>query len=91
VPEALRLHRAELRHFEITQVKQVAVTTVATTFLDLLRSKTLQHHHLVEAMQDARKRGLIAPSDLESPWLSAHDRKLLHSLSDESNSYMTEA
>lgn len=91
IPEALRLHRAELRHFEIAKEKQVAVTTVAKTFLDLLHSKTLQHHHLVEAMQDARRRGLIAPSDMDSPWLTIHDRKLLQSLSDESSSYMTEA
>jgi len=91
VPEALRLHRAELRHFEIAQERKVSVTTVVRTFLDLHYSKTIQHHHLVEAMQDARKRGLIAPTDLESPWLSETDRKLLHSLNDEGISYRTEA
>jgi predicted transcriptional regulator of viral defense system len=91
LPEALRLHYTDLRHFEITKVKQVAVTTVVRTFLDLLHEEVLQRHHLLEAMQDARKRGLIAPSDLESPWLTKHDRHLLQRLNSESCSYSTEA
>jgi len=91
VPESLRLHHAELRHFEITHVKQIAVTTVARTFLDLLESKTIQSHHLLEAMQDASKRGLITPSDFNSPWLSSADVQALLELYRASGSYATEA
>lgn len=91
VPEPLRLHMTELRHFEITQVGKVAVTTVIRTFLDLLHAGSLQRHHLVEAMQDARKRGLVVPSDLESLFWSAEERELLKTLADESRTYVTEA
>lgn len=91
VPKGLRLHQAELRHFEITQVGRVAVTTVVRTLLDLLHANSVQRHHLLEAMQDARKRGLIAPSDLVNPWWTAEDRELLKALADESRSYVTEA
>jgi predicted transcriptional regulator of viral defense system len=90
VPEALRLHRADLRHFEIAFVNSVAVTTVVRTFLDLLLVNSLQRHHLVEAMQDARKRGLIVPSDLLNPCWTTEERKLLTALVDESRSYTTE-
>lgn len=90
VPRTLRLHMAELRHFEITQVGKIAVTTVVRTFLDLLHAGSLQRHHLLEAMQDARKRGLIVPSDFENHWWSADDRDLLKGLADESRSYMPE-
>lgn len=91
VPEALRLHTAELRHFEIKQIGRVAVTTVVRTLLDLLHAKSVPRHHLLEAMQDARKRGLIVPSDLVNPWWTADERELLKALADESCSYVTEA
>lgn len=91
IPEALRLHTAELRHFEITRVGQVAVTTVVRTFLDLLYANSVQRHHLLEAMQEARKRGLIVPSDLTNPCWTAEERELLKALEEESRSYVTEA
>lgn len=91
VPEALRLHKGDLRHYEITQIGHVAVTTVARTLLDLLHAKSVQRHHLVEAMQDARKRGLIVPSDLVNSCWTEGDRKLLKGLDEESRTYATEA
>lgn len=91
IPEALRLHTAELRHFEITRVGQVAVTTVVRTFLDLLYANSVQRHHLLEAVQEARKRGLIVPSDLTNPCWTAEERELLKALEEESRSYVTEA
>lgn len=90
VPRALSLHKAELRHFEVTQIEKVAVTTVVRTFLDLLHGKSTQRHHLLEAMQEARKRGLVVPSDFVNPCWSSEDRKLLKTLADESLSYTTE-
>jgi predicted transcriptional regulator of viral defense system len=90
-PEALRLHRADLRHYEITRVGQIAVTTVVRTLLDLLHANLVQRHHLIEAMQDGRKRGLIVPSDLVNPCWTTEDRELLKALADESRSYVTEA
>lgn len=91
IPEALRLHTAELRHFEITRVGKVPVTTVVRTFLDLLQANSVQRHHLLEAMQEARERGLIVPSDLTNPFWTAEERELLKALAEESRSYVTEA
>ena len=91
VPKTLRLHKSDLRHYEITKIRQIAVTTVTKTLLDLLHANSVQRHHLVEAMQDARKRGLIVPSDLINPCWTPKDRELLKKLADESNSYVTEA
>jgi predicted transcriptional regulator of viral defense system len=91
VPKALRLHKGDLRHFEIARVRQLAVTTPTRTILDLLRSNSIQRHHIVEAMQDARKRGLITASDIKSPFWNDEDHALLQRLSDESRTYETEA
>jgi len=91
VPEALRLHKADLRHYEITRIGRVAVTTAVRTLLDLLHANSVQRHHLLEAMLDARKRGLITPSDLVNPCWTAEDRQLLQKLADQSLSYVTEA
>lgn len=91
VPQALRLHQADLRHFEITQIDRVAVTTVARALLDLLQSKSVPRHHLLEAMQEATKRGLITQSDLVSSWLAADERQLLKQLAEESRTHVTEA
>ncbi len=90
VPKALRLHQGDLRHYEIMKVGQVAVTTVPRTFLDLLKSKTVQRHHLLEAMQEARKRGLIVPSDLSNPVWTAEEREELAQLAADSQSYQPE-
>lgn len=91
VPKALRLHPAQLKDFEVTMVGQVAVTTVIKTFLDLLHARATQRHHLLEAMQEARKRGLIVASDLSKPCWTADDHKLLKALFDASRTYVTEA
>jgi predicted transcriptional regulator of viral defense system len=64
-PKSLRLHRATLEESDKTKIAGFAVTTVAKTLLDLLESNSVQRHHLVEAMSDARKRGLITMKDLK--------------------------
>ncbi|CAN5714847.1 hypothetical protein BH10CYA1_BH10CYA1_64200 [soil metagenome] len=64
-PKPLRLHRAELRDKDKTKIAGVEVTSVVRTLSDLLESNSVQRHHLVEAMSDARKKGLISLSDLE--------------------------
>ena len=91
VPQALRLHTGELRHFEITCTRQVAVTTPVRTILDLLLADNIQRHHLLEAMQDARKRGLIVPSDITNICWTDKERNLLQKLANESCVYLTEA
>lgn len=91
VPKALRLHPGELRHFEITSINHVPVTTVTRTILDLLQANSVPRHHLIEALQDARKRGLITKSDLTSPSWTADEHTLLKTLADEALTYTTEA
>jgi predicted transcriptional regulator of viral defense system len=91
VPRSLRLHQADLRHFEITQIDKVAVTTAVKTILDLAYSAAVPHHHLVEAMQEATTRGLLTQSDLVSPWLTEKDKQVLMQLAVESRTHVTEA
>ena len=91
VPNVLILHKGDLRPFETTYVRHVAVTTPVKTILDLAREDYLQRHYLIEAMQTARKRGLIVTSDLTKPWLSSTEKKLLQDLESESFHYSPEA
>jgi predicted transcriptional regulator of viral defense system len=91
IPDALKLHYGELRSYEITTIKQVPVTTALRTILDLLLANYLQRHHLLEAMQAARKRGSILPCDLTNPWLTEEERILLVELERESRTYQPEA
>ncbi len=90
MPKPLRLHKAELKPSEITKVGKVEVTTVIRTLLDLLKSETVQRHHLVEAMYEARKRGLITKSDLVHD-LNDEEIGLIGKLLGESQGYRPEA
>jgi len=90
-PAELKLHYGDLRSFEITTIQQVPVTTALRTIVDLLLADYLQRHHLLEAMLQARRRGLILPNDLKSPWLSSEERKLLADLEHDSRNYNPEA
>lgn len=91
IPPALQLHYADLRSFETTTIRQVPVTTPVRTMLDLALDSKVQRHHILEAMQEARKRGLIVPSDLTAKWLSDQERQTLHALETESIKYRPEA
>lgn len=91
IPDALQLHYGDVRQFETTIIRQVRVTTPTRTLLDLAAGNYLQKHHLVEAMRDARRRGLILTTDLDAPWLSADERRTLHALDVESRAYAPES
>ncbi|MBX9724276.1 MAG: type IV toxin-antitoxin system AbiEi family antitoxin domain-containing protein [Candidatus Obscuribacterales bacterium] len=91
IPKPLQLHASELRHFEITRVGKLPVTNVVRTFLDLIALNSIQRHHLIEGMQEAKKRGLILPSDFTNKCWSDEERKELKKLEAESQSYVTEA
>jgi predicted transcriptional regulator of viral defense system len=91
VPKALKLHTGELRHFEITRASRVPVTTPTRTILDLMQANSIPRHHLIEALQDGRKRGLITQSDIMSPFWTDDERRLLKTLADEALTYVTEA
>jgi len=91
IPPALQLHYADLREFETGFLRQVSVTKPLRTILDLASEKKTQRHHLVEALLDARKRGLIVPSELNAAWLSEQERNTLTALEAESLKYKPEA
>lgn len=91
VPSQVRFHHGDLNSKDITWVRQVPVTTPIRTILDVVHDHQLQRHHIVEAMQDARRRGIILPSDLTSRSLSATDREILVALDTESRNYSPEA
>lgn len=78
-PKGLKFHRQTLKKKDITVVKGVRVTTAVRTILDLLLANTLSRHHLIEALHDARKTGLITKSDL-SKRLTKEEKNLLSDL-----------
>jgi hypothetical protein len=91
IPSVLRLHYADLRPFETTTIRQVAVTKPVRTILDLASERKIQRHHLIEAMQDAQKRGLIIPSELKGEWLLQEEKHTLKVLESKSAEYVPEA
>ena len=91
VPSQLRFHHADLASKDIAWVRQVPVTTPIRTILDVVHADRLQRHHIIEAMQDGRRRGLILPSDLTDKTLSKGDREILLDLDAESKNYSPEA
>jgi predicted transcriptional regulator of viral defense system len=91
IPPSLHLHYADLRSFETTTIRQVPVTKPVRTILDLAMDNKIQRYHLIEAMQDARKRGLVVPSDLTASWLSDQERRMLRKLETDCIKYSPEA
>jgi len=91
VPSQLKFHHADLDSKDVTLVRQLPVTTPVRTILDVVHGRRLQRHHIIEAMQDARRRGLILRSDLSSNTLSAADRDILVELDAVSKNYSPEA
>lgn len=91
IPPALHLHYADLRQFETTVIRQVPVTKPIRTILDLNAEQKIQHHHLIEAMQDARKTGLINPNELNSEWLTDEEKRTLRAIDSEAAKYKPEA
>lgn len=91
IPPALQLHYGDLRPFETTLIRQVPVTKPIRTILDLSLEKKIQHHHLIESVLDARKHGLIAPSDLNADWLTDAEKRTLRVLDSDAAKYKPEA
>lgn len=91
IPPALQLHYVDLRSFETTFIRQVPITKPIRTMLDLSSEKKIQHHHLIESMQDARKRGLIAPNDIHADWLTDAEKRTLRVLDSDAAKYKAEA
>ena len=88
VPPKLKLHYVDMVSREITWVRQVPSTTPTRTILDLLAAGSVEHHHLVEAMQEARRRGLLVPTDFKSEELLKDERESLLALDAEAKTYL---
>jgi len=91
VPSQLSFHYADLESKDIAWVRQVPVTTPIRTILDVVHGQRVQRHHIIEAMQDAGRQGLILRSDLTSKALSEEDKQILLDLDAESKNYSPEA
>jgi len=91
VPSQLRFHHADVDSKDVVWMRQLPVTTPIRTILDLVRGGRLQRHHVIEAMHDARRRGLIVQSDLTRKTLSDADLEILLNLDAESQNYSPEA
>ncbi len=59
IPEILILHRKKLQTFEIVTKQGYKVTTPLRTLIDVIEDNVLAGELLVQAVQDAKKKGLI--------------------------------
>ena len=85
---ALELH--ELSTWTSSAIHMTVPKNLLRTILDLEGEKKTQGHHLVEALLDARKRGLVVLSDMNAPWLSERERTVLRGLEAEGVNYKPE-
>ena len=65
IPEILVLHRANLQPDEIVMKQGYKITTPLRTLVDVIEEGLLSEDLLVQAVQDAKKRGLITKHAIE--------------------------
>lgn len=66
IPEILVLHREKLQADEIVMKQGYIVTTPLRTLIDVIKDGVLSEDLLVQAVQDARKKGLITKHALKN-------------------------
>lgn len=66
IPEILVLHRVKLQPDEIVMKQGYKVTTPFRTLIDVLEDGVLAEDLLVQAVQDAKKKGLITKHVIEN-------------------------
>ena len=65
IPEILVLHRVKLQPDEIVMKQGYKVTTPLRTLIDVIEEGLLAEDLLVQAVQDAKKKGLITKHAIE--------------------------
>ena len=65
IPEILVLHRVKLQADEIVMKQGYKVTTPLRTLIDVVEDGVLAEDLLVQAVQDAKKKGLITKHAIE--------------------------
>jgi hypothetical protein len=66
IPELLFLHRAKLQADEIVVKQGYKVTTPLRALIDVIEDGVLAEDLLVQAVQDAKKKGLITKRTIET-------------------------
>jgi predicted transcriptional regulator of viral defense system len=77
IPEVLRLHRARLADREVQTIDGVRVTTPLRTLLDVIGEGAIAQELLVQAVDQALRRGVIMRRQLETARVSTRARQRL--------------
>jgi predicted transcriptional regulator of viral defense system len=78
IPEVLRLHRARLADRDIQTIDGVRVTTPLRTLLDVIAEGAVAQELLVQAVDQALRRGALMRRQLQSARVSTRARQRLN-------------
>lgn len=76
-PDALRLHRRRLKASDMATINGARVTTPLRTLADVVADGTLAEEHLVQAVEEAIRRGLVRRQHLATAPVSTRARQRL--------------
>jgi predicted transcriptional regulator of viral defense system len=77
IPEVLRLHRARLADRDVQTIDGVRVTTPLRALLDVIAEGAIAQELLVQAVDEALRRGAVMRRQLEAARVSIRARKRL--------------
>jgi hypothetical protein len=77
IPEVLRLHRAKLANRDVQTIDGVRVTTPLRTLLDVIGEGAIAQELLVQAVDQALRRGAVMRRQLEAARVSTRARQRL--------------
>lgn len=75
IPEVLRLHRARLADRDVQTIDGVRVTTPLRTLLDVIAEGAIAQELLVQAVDQALRRGVVMRRQLEAARVSTRARQ----------------
>jgi predicted transcriptional regulator of viral defense system len=75
IPEVLQLHHSRLADRDVQTIDGVRVTTPLRTLLDVIAEGTIAEELLVQAVDEAFRRGAITRSQMESARVSTRARQ----------------
>lgn len=77
IPEVLRLHRARLSNRDVQTIDGVRVTAPIRTLLDVIAEGAIAQELLVQAVDEALRRGVVMRRQLEEARVSTRARQRL--------------
>jgi predicted transcriptional regulator of viral defense system len=80
IPQILRLHRARLGERDVQRMDGVRVTTPLRTLLDVIAEGAIAQELLVQAVDEALRRGMVRRGQLEDARITTRARQRLDRL-----------